>query len=79
LDRFRVTRVKIVELASFGYFSSCLAFFSCNPSFAVIELVVGMIIRRSGLCGNSLALCQVAFEAKKAREIPRFARKDGAF
>jgi hypothetical protein len=74
-----VTRVKIVELASFGYFSSCLAFFSFIPSFEVIELVVGMIIRRSGLCGTSLLLCQVAFGAKKAKEIPRFARSDGAF
>jgi hypothetical protein len=74
-----VTRVKIVELASFGYFSSCLAFFFFIPSFEVIELLVGMIIRRSGLCGDSLPLCQVAFGAKKAIEIPRFARKNGAF
>jgi hypothetical protein len=62
-----------------GIFHRASLFFSFNPSFEVIELVVGMIIRRSGLCGNSLPLCQVAFGAKKAREIPRFARKDGTF
>jgi hypothetical protein len=78
LDQFWVTRSKIAELA-FAYFSSNLAFFSFIPSFEVIELVVGRIIHRSGLCGVSLLLCQVAFRAKQAREIPRFAWNDGAF
>ncbi len=36
-----------------------------------------MIVRCSGLRGDSLLLCPVVFGAKQAREIPRFARNDG--
>jgi hypothetical protein len=46
-----------------GIFHRASLFFSFNPSFKVIELVVGMILRRSGLCGNPL--CQVAFGPRR--------------
>jgi hypothetical protein len=70
------------ELSSWrssGIFHRASLFFSLIPSFEVMELVVGMIIGRSGLYGDSLLFCQVALGAKVAREIPRFARNDGTF